>query len=58
MPSLIGLTLRKGLQQINRSNIKVRIHGSGRIVKQKPAAGELLSETEICELTLETEQTN
>jgi cell division protein FtsI (penicillin-binding protein 3) len=53
MPLLIGMTLRKGLQQINRYNIKVRIHGSGRIVEQKPAAGELLSETEICELTLE-----
>ena len=53
MPSLIGLTLRKGLQQINRYNIKVRIQGSGRIVEQKPAAGELLNETENCELILE-----
>lgn len=58
MPSLIGLTLRKGLQQINRYNITVRIHGSGRIVQQKPAAGELLNEIEICELILETEQNN
>jgi cell division protein FtsI (penicillin-binding protein 3) len=55
MPSLIGLSLRKGLQQINRYNIKVRIQGSGRIVDQNPAAGEPLSETEICELILETE---
>ncbi len=58
MPSLIGMTLRKGLQQINRYNVKVRIHGSGRIIQQKPAAGELLNETETCELTLEREQTN
>jgi cell division protein FtsI (penicillin-binding protein 3) len=55
MPSLIGLSLRKGLQQINRYNINVRIQGSGRIVDQNPAAGEPLTETEICELILETE---
>lgn len=55
MPSLIGLSLRKGLQQINRYNINVRIQGSGRIVGQIPAAGEPLTETEICELILETE---
>uniref|UniRef100_UPI0040567617 PASTA domain-containing protein n=1 Tax=Candidatus Electrothrix sp. TaxID=2170559 RepID=UPI0040567617 len=58
MPALVGMTLRKGLQQINRYSIKVRIHGTGRIVKQKPAAGELLNEIELCELTLETEQNN
>ncbi|CAK8722401.1 Cell division protein FtsI (Penicillin-binding protein 3) [Candidatus Electrothrix laxa] len=55
MPSLIGLSLRKGLQQINRYNINVRIQGSGRIVDQIPAAGEPLTETEICELILEKE---
>ncbi|MDU9049948.1 MAG: hypothetical protein Q3M30_13960 [Candidatus Electrothrix sp. Rat3] len=55
MPSLIGLSLRKGLQQINRYNINVRIQGSGRIVDQNPTAGEPLTETEICELILETE---
>ena len=55
MPSLIGLSLRKGLQQINRYNINVRIQGSGRIVGQIPAAGEPLTETEICELILEKE---
>ena len=55
MPSLIGLSLRKGLQQLNRYNIKIRIKGSGRIVEQKPAAGEPLDETELCELILETE---
>jgi cell division protein FtsI (penicillin-binding protein 3) len=55
MPSLLGMTLRKGLQQINRYNIKIRIQGTGRIVQQKPAAGELLNETETCELILERE---
>ncbi|MCI5133273.1 MAG: PASTA domain-containing protein, partial [Candidatus Electrothrix sp. EH2] len=55
MPSLIGLSLRKGLQQINKYNITVRIQGSGRIIEQKPAVGEPLSETETCELILETE---
>lgn len=55
MPSLIGLSLRKGLQQINRYNINVRIQGSGRIVGQIPAVGEPLTETEICELILEKE---
>ncbi|XCN74188.1 MAG: PASTA domain-containing protein [Candidatus Electrothrix aestuarii] len=55
MPSLIGLSLRKGLQQLNRYNIKIQIKGSGRIIEQKPAPGEPLDETEICELILETE---
>ncbi len=54
MPQLIGLSLRKGLQQVNQYNLKVRIRGSGRIVSQKPAVGEPLSETETCELILET----
>jgi cell division protein FtsI (penicillin-binding protein 3) len=53
MPQLIGLSLRKGLQQINLYNLKVRIRGSGRIVRQKPTAGEPLTATETCELTLE-----
>ncbi|MCI5158560.1 MAG: hypothetical protein D3906_09005, partial [Candidatus Electrothrix sp. AUS1_2] len=39
MPSLIGLSLRKGLQQLNRYHIKIQIKGSGRIVEQKPAPG-------------------
>ena len=55
MPSLVGFSLRKGLQQINRFNIEVRIQGTGRIVAQNPAPGAPLNETEICELILETE---
>ncbi|XOF34934.1 MAG: hypothetical protein ACL93V_06490 [Candidatus Electrothrix sp. YB6] len=59
MPQLIGLSLRKGLQQINLYNVQVRIRGSGRIVAQKPAAGEPLTADTPCELILEsTRQTS
>ncbi len=55
MPELTGMSLRKGLQQIRRYNLKVRIKGSGRIVGQRPAAGESLAETGACELTLQSQ---
>ncbi|MCI5222818.1 MAG: hypothetical protein D3924_09145, partial [Candidatus Electrothrix sp. AR4] len=54
MPQLTGLSLRKGLQLLNLYDIQIRIRGSGRIVSQKPAAGEPLTETKTCELFLET----
>lgn len=53
MPSVIGMSLRKGIQQLNRHHLAVRIQGSGRIVAQKPAAGTPLTDLKLCELTLE-----
>lgn len=52
MPSLVGLSLRQGLQKLNLRNIRVQIRGSGMIVEQKPAPGTALAKIETCELTL------
>ncbi len=55
MPRLIGMSLRKGLQQLNRQNLRITIQGSGRIVAQSPDAGERLDNVKSCRLTLESE---
>ncbi len=55
MPEVTGLSLRKGLQQISLYHLKVSIKGSGRIIAQKPAPGESLAETGVCELTLQSQ---
>jgi cell division protein FtsI (penicillin-binding protein 3) len=53
MPRLTGLSLRKGLQQIQKYDLAVRIEqGSGRISGQVPAAGASLQNVSECVLTL------
>jgi cell division protein FtsI (penicillin-binding protein 3) len=52
MPDLLGLSLRKGLQRLNFYKLNVRIHGSGKIIAQHPAAGTLLDKVETCKLIL------
>jgi len=55
MPYLIGMSLRKGLQQLNKKNMRITVKGSGRIVAQSPAGGERLENVKSCRLTLESE---
>ncbi len=55
MPKLLGMSLRKGLQQLGQYNLRIVIKGSGRIVAQSPQAGERLGDVESCRLTLESE---
>ena len=55
MPELVGMSLRKGLQQLSRYNLRITIRGSGRIVSQSPPAGERLGTVERCQLILESE---
>lgn len=54
MPSLKGMSLRKGLQQLKTYKMKVRINGSGRIVSQYPLPGQPLTGADECILTLDT----
>lgn len=54
MPQMRGLSLRKGLQQIDKYKMKVRINGSGRIVAQYPLPGQPLTGVDECILTLDT----
>lgn len=53
MPKLTGLSLRKGLQRLNRYPLMVQIKGSGRIVSQRPAPGKALDDVDECFLKLE-----
>ena len=54
MPQMRGMSLRKGLQQIDKYKMKVRINGSGRIVAQYPLPGQSLLGVDECILTLDT----
>jgi len=54
MPQMRGMSLRKGLQQIDKYKLKVRINGSGRIVAQYPLPGQPLLGVDECILTLES----
>jgi len=54
MPQMRGMSLRKGLQQIDRYKMKVRINGSGRIVAQYPLPGQPLLGIDECMLTLDS----
>ena len=54
MPEVTGLSLRKGLQKLNPYHLLVNIEGTGRIVRQTPAAGTPLQGVSECTLTLDS----
>ncbi len=54
MPKMRGMSLRKGLQQIDKYKMKVNINGSGRIIAQYPLPGQSLIGVDECMLTLES----
>lgn len=54
MPSVTGLSLRRGLQVLSPYNIKVRVHGYGRIIAQHPLPGTSLAGVDECILTLDS----
>ena len=54
MPQMRGMSLRKGLQQIDRHKMNVKINGSGRIIAQYPLSGQSLIGVDECILTLES----
>ncbi|MCL2458627.1 MAG: hypothetical protein FWF31_07230 [Desulfobulbus sp.] len=53
MPQMRGMSLRKGLQQLDKYKMKVRVNGSGRIVAQYPLPGQPLLGVNECILTLD-----
>ena len=53
MPSLKGMSLRKGLQRLNQYNFEIRVKGSGKIVAQYPIPGAPLTGVKECMLTLD-----
>ncbi len=52
MPDLTGMSLRQGLRLLEKSDLKIRVEGSGRIVAQKPKVGKLLEKGSRCLLVL------
>ncbi len=54
MPKLVGLSLRKGLQQLNGRKLHILIEGTGRIVSQSPAPGARLQGVKACRLRLDS----
>ncbi len=55
MPNVLGLSLRKGLQELNHLKLNIRAQGTGRIVSQDPKAGTSLENIEEVFLLLEPE---
>ena len=53
MPQMRGMSLRRGLQQIDRYKMKIRVNGSGRIIAQYPLPGQSLLGVDECILTLD-----
>jgi cell division protein FtsI (penicillin-binding protein 3) len=53
MPQMRGMSLRKGLQQLDRHKMKIRVNGSGRIIAQYPLPGQSLLGVDECILTLD-----
>ena len=53
MPRLRGMSLRKGLQQLNPHAMRIQVNGSGRIIAQYPLPGTPLRGVNECILTLD-----
>jgi cell division protein FtsI (penicillin-binding protein 3) len=53
VPSFIGLSFREALEKAQSLNVKVRLQGSGYVVKQAPAAGGRWSEEQVLVLNLQ-----
>ena len=51
-PSLVGLSLRDATEVLARADIRWRAYGSGRVVRQDPAAYSPLDEARTCSITL------
>ncbi len=52
MPDLTGLSLKMALQRLVPLGIQPRVHGSGRVVSQRPEPGTPLDPKPVVELTL------
>jgi cell division protein FtsI (penicillin-binding protein 3) len=52
-PDFVGLSLREVLEKAQSLKVKVRLQGSGYVVKQSPAAGERWNDEEVLVLSLQ-----
>jgi len=56
MPQLKGMSLRKSLRLLQRAEVNVEVQGSGRVIRQKPEAGEMLKPQTSVILYLERDE--
>lgn len=47
-PKVIGLSMREAVNRLALANLKIEIHGNGRVVKQNPKPGERVRPGEKC----------
>jgi cell division protein FtsI (penicillin-binding protein 3) len=52
-PDFVGLSLREVLEKAQSLNVRVRLHGSGYVVKQSPAAGDPWADDGVLVLSLQ-----
>lgn len=52
MPDIVGMSLRKGLRMLDGSPVKIKIEGTGRIVRQFPTPGTPLKQNMECRIIL------
>ena len=48
VPSLKGKSLKKAIDIINRTGLRIQIEGSGKVISQKPKPGTILRPNDIC----------
>jgi cell division protein FtsI/penicillin-binding protein 2 len=51
-PSVVGLTLREAGVNLAAAGIRWRAHGSGKVIRQRPAAFTVLDQSPVCDLFL------
>jgi len=53
MPDLMGLSLRKSLRLLQRTNMEILVRGTGRVTAQSPSPGSALTNVKECQITLQ-----
>jgi beta-lactam-binding protein with PASTA domain len=53
MPSVMGLSFKSALQQLQHLNGKIQMEGSGQVVGQFPLPGDQVNPGDVIELVLE-----
>lgn len=56
MPDLKGLSLRKSLRLLQRTEVSITVKGTGRVFSQTPKAGKKIKKGEHCVLTLKSDE--
>jgi stage V sporulation protein D (sporulation-specific penicillin-binding protein) len=51
VPSLLGLTMREAIRELQQRGLPVTVSGSGLVIEQKPLPGARLAKDAVCQLT-------